>query len=340
MTSPADAKRGSLVDPSLQAHVSPSYSFNFMGLYTEIRLLIYKEVFGEFYVSEPLDRLEESNNDQKDSKTTSGPDGSDELVASDDWVSLGNFENVGDSGNECDSSDAPGILGDCYRAPDRVKLPAKLGLALASKTICAEALPILYETHHFNILIWEALQDSLIARKPPEDFYTYRHYFLRRNPMLVQHIKHLEILFELSYDHTDALDSGGYYLTLSLLQDIAAACPRMKTFRFATVGFPQEWIFDEHPRSDLGRDAAVACFRTFAQRGCRLEFQVAFCDSLTLVDFLDEIAPSDPQSGTWTITESGDSLYLWNGTYIETLRVWSLEYRRSMGFVQGGLRKE
>ena len=311
-----------------------------MGLYTEIRLLIYEEVFSEFYVSGPLDGLEKSNDNQKDSKTTSGADGSDELVASDDCDSSGNLERLGDSGNECDSSDVPGTLSECYKAPDRVKLPSKLGLALASRTICAEALPILYETHHFNILVWEAIQDSHIAGEPPDNIHRYRHYFLRRNPMLVQHIKYLEVLSELTYDHTDALDSGGYYLTLSLLRDIAAACPRLKTFRFATFEFPQEWIFDEHPRSDLGRDAAVACFRTFAQRGCRLEFQVTLSDSLTLVDFLEEIAPSDPQSGTWIITDSGDSLYQWNGTYIVTTRVWSLEYRRSEGCVQGESRKD
>ena len=328
MTSPAYAKRGSRAHTLLQAHVSTKDSFNFMGLCTEIRLLIYKEVFSEFYVPKPLHQMEEFDNDGKDSKTTSSIDGSNELVASDDRDSSGTFGEFGNSDSECDSVVAARSFGDRYRDPERVKLLAKLGIALASKTICAEALPILYETHHFNLVIREKIQCPIIPSKTPEGFRTYPHYFLRRNPMLVKHIKHLEVLFDLYYDLADALDSGAYLRTLRLLQDIAAACPTLETFRFATVEFPPDWIIDRHSRSDLRRDAAVACFRNFAQRGCRLELQVAMGSS-RLEDFLKEFPPSDPQYGTRMIKDSDNSLYQWDMPDMQSPRVWSLEYRRS-----------
>ena len=309
MTSPASAKQDSYIDATLQTDMSPRAPFNFMGLYTEIRLMIYKEAFSESHITKYPRGLENAMNEPKDPKTMS------------------NF----DDSNELD---------DCDKPPDRLRLKGKLGLPLSCKAIWTEALPVLYETHHFKLTVWEESQNDLEARKQAETSFTYRYYLRRRNPTLVEHMTHMEIKFDVNFDHSDKLYAGAHIWTISLLQDVAAACPKLETFRFLTAIFPQGWILDDDdPRSNLRRDTATTCFRTFTERGCNLDFQVS-TDSLTMVDFLDEIAPFDAQSRTWTLTDSGDFLYQWKSTDRESMRVRSLGYRRSEGLIQGASRKD
>ncbi|MDI1493531.1 MAG: hypothetical protein OHK93_005321 [Ramalina farinacea] len=315
MTSTVGTKQGSHVDAASQEHTSPGAPLSFMGLCTEIRLMVYKEAFSESYVSEPLNWPEGSVGDEKDSKPISECNDANEFDFSDDRDDSGTSDDLGDSG------ETPGSLDDSDGVPDRLSFKRKLGLPLACKTICTEALPVLYTTHHFELTVKEEVQIDVDALKPAEEYFLYRYYFLRRNPTMVEHMTHVEILFDSNYDHSDLLYAGAHYLTISLLQKIAAACPKLHTFRFLTARFPQGWILkNDDPRSNIRRDTAIACFRNFAQNGCNLEFQTVF-DTLAMEGFIDSVAPRKLKS--WTLEWSWDLPYQLKKAESEHLGVWN-----------------
>ena len=253
-----------------------------MDICTEIRLMVYKEAFSQSHVTGHPRGLESAMNDPITSRTMSSVD---------------------------DSND----LDDCDGPPARLSLKGKLGLPLVCKAIYTEALPILYETHRFKLTVWEETQDNPEARKPAGDMFQYTYYFLRRNSVLVEHMTHVEILFELKYDHCDKHYAGAHDLTISLLQDIAAACPSLETFRSLAAMFPRGWILnDDDPRSNVRRDTAIACFRDFVQQDRNLEFQLITHDKLDMLEFFHEIAPLGPE--IWTTEHSRDIPPKWRIT--------------------------
>lgn len=320
MTSRSDAKL--LVDAVLQSQTYLRKPFNFMGLCPEIRLMVYKEAFRECYIAGPPFDLEEFVIYQRDLKTQSDSDDASDSGESSDSNDFDSIDHLSDSDdvNEsyfpCDLCEALELLSDCYGVHGRLKFKSKMGLPLASKAICTEALPVLYQMHHFKISVWKKLQ-SLHDRRPfIEDIDNLRYYFLRRNPILVNHMTQVEVLFDSNFFRVDTFSLGDQCLTTCLLQDIAAACPKLKTFRLSTPEIPKSWNLHFDFKPNLRRDSAIQCFRTLAQRGCDLEFQVLANDE-GLVDFVHSIAPLSSKGWSYLVP------FHWKKAKIDGASVWS-----------------
>ncbi|MDI1493533.1 MAG: hypothetical protein OHK93_005323 [Ramalina farinacea] len=146
------------------------------------------------------------------------------------------YENIFSDSADTDYSNAKSPFGNTVRdrIRARVQPPKHLLVAMTSKQIYREALPILYKTYHFRLSMWEDdTLDPYAKKKEIKRFLAQ----LRRPLALLMlpSISYLDLFVELEV-------GGGGERVSSVFQVINHVCVGLQTFCLYTDQVPRSWI--------------------------------------------------------------------------------------------------